>query len=319
MSLVALAAAAAMVALPIGEAPPREEAITAPGPLGALAGTWARTKPGAPIVLIIPGSGPTDRDGDSPLGITAQSYRLLADALAERGIASVRIDKRGMFGSKAAVADPNAVTLDDYAADVHAWIAAIRAQTGARCVWVAGHSEGGLVALAAARQPAAICGLVLISAPGRRLDVVMRAQFHANPANAPILADADAALDALAAGHDADVSRMHPVVQRIFAPRVQGFLKSLFALDPARLIAGYAGPVLIVQGDRDLQVSVADAEALHEAQPHARLAIIPGMNHVLKAVAGDDRAANLATYGDESLPLAPGVAEAIAGFIAAPR
>lgn len=320
MNLIALAAATAgMGALPIAAPASRAEPITAPGPQGDLAGTWVRARPGAPVVLIIPGSGPTDRDGNSPLGLTAQPYRLLAEALAERGIASVRIDKRGMFGSKAAMADANAVTVNDYAADVHAWIAAIRAKTGARCVWVAGHSEGGLVALAAAQHPAGMCGLVLISAPGRRLDVVMREQFHANPANAPVLSDADAALDALAAGRDVDVSRMHPALQQVFAPRVQGFLKSLFAADPARLIAGYHGPVLIVQGDRDLQVSLADAEALHKAQPRATLAVVPGVNHVLKMVASDDRAANLATYGDASLPLAPGVAEAIAGFVTTVR
>ncbi len=307
-------AAAAMLATP-DAALPREEPITAPGPHGDLAGTWQPAGAGAPVVLIIPGSGPTDRDGDNPLGVTARPYRLLAEALAGRGVASVRIDKRGMFGSKAAIADANDVILADYARDVHTWIEAIRARTKARCVWVAGHSEGGLVALAAAQQPTDLCGLILISAPGRRLDVVMREQFHANPANAPILGEADSALDALAAGRDVDVTALHPALQRIFAPAVQGFLKSLFAADPARMIAGYRGRALIVQGDRDIQVATSDAEALHAAQPASTLTIVPGMNHVLKAVAADDRAANLATYSDSSLPLAPGIADAIAGFV----
>ena len=78
------------------------------------------------MVLIIPGSGPTDRDGNNPLGVTAAPYRLLAEALAAKGVSSVRIDKRGMFGSKAAVADPNTVTIGDYAADTHDWVEAIR-------------------------------------------------------------------------------------------------------------------------------------------------------------------------------------------------
>ena len=125
--------------------------------------------------------------------------RLLADALAAKGVSSVRIDKRGMFASAAAIPDPNKVTLSDYADDVAAWIAAIRAKTGASCVWVAGHSEGGLVALTAAQRVKGICGLILIATPGRPLGGVMREQFHANPANAPILPDADAAIDAL--GH----------------------------------------------------------------------------------------------------------------------
>ena len=116
---------------------------------------------------IIPGSGPTDRDGNNPLGISAASYRLLAVGLAESGIGSVRIDKRGMFASTGAVADPNAVTIGDYVADVGSWVGTIREKTGTRCVWLAGHSEGGLVALAAAAKVTGLCGLVLIATPGR--------------------------------------------------------------------------------------------------------------------------------------------------------
>ena len=314
----ALAAMALVPAVPASAAP-TEQAISAKGPDGALSGTLAGPDKGAPVALIIPGSGPTDRDGNSPLGIKARSYALLAEGLAARGIASVRIDKRGMFASAAAIPDPNKVTLSDYADDVAAWIAAIRAKTGASCVWVAGHSEGGLVALTAAQRVKGICGLILIATPGRPLGGVMREQFHANPANAPILPDADAAIDALSAGRDVDVSAMHPAVQRIFAPAVQGFLKSLFNADPATLAAGWHGPMLIVQGERDLQVKAADAAALHAAQPHATLALLPGVNHVLKPVASDDRGANLATYADPLLPIAPAVVDMVSGFVSARR
>ena len=97
-------------------------AITAPGPQGPLEGTLLDAGKSAPVVLIIPGSGPTDRDGNNPLGVTAAPYRLLAEALAAKGVSSARIDKRGMFGSKAAVADANKVTITDYAADTHNWV-----------------------------------------------------------------------------------------------------------------------------------------------------------------------------------------------------
>ncbi|HCJ43910.1 MAG TPA: alpha/beta hydrolase, partial [Erythrobacter sp.] len=98
----------------------------APGPQGDLAGTLIAPAEGQPLVLIIPGSGPTDRDGNNPLGVTAALYRLLADALAERGIGTLRIDKRGMFASKAAVADANAVTIADYVTDTASWVGAAR-------------------------------------------------------------------------------------------------------------------------------------------------------------------------------------------------
>lgn len=288
--------------------------IAAPGPNGPLAGTTLGEGKGRPVVLIVPGSGPTDRDGNNPLGVAAAPYRLLAEALAARGVATVRVDKRGMFGSKAAVADANAVTIADYAADVHAWAKVIRARTGAPCVWVLGHSEGGLVALAAAQAPADLCGLILVSAPGRPLGAVIREQLRANPANAPLLAQADAALTALAKGEPVDRATLHPALARLFPPQLDGYWRNVLPLDPAKLIAAYKGPVLIVQGTRDIQVSVADAQALAAAQPRARLAMVDGANHVLKYVGGDDRQANVATYGDPALPLADGIVAPIVAF-----
>lgn len=300
-------------------APPVESFVEAPGPQGPLKGTMLlpadAKKP--PIVLIIPGSGPTDRDGDNPLGVKARPYLLLAEGLAANGVGSVRIDKRGMFASKAAIPDANKVTIGDYADDVAAWIAAIRKQTAARCVWVLGHSEGGLVALAAAHRDG-VCGLVLLSAAGRPIDAVIREQLESNPANAPLLPQALGAIDALKAGRTVDSSGFHPAIQRLFAPAVQPYFIDLMRYDPAALIARAGKPVLIVQGDRDLQIKPADAEALKAADPAAKLVVIPGMNHVMKMVASDDRAANVATYADPSLPLAPGLVDAVAGFVRHP-
>jgi pimeloyl-ACP methyl ester carboxylesterase len=289
--------------------------ITAPGPKGPLAGTFLDAGAETPVVLIIPGSGPTDRDGNNPMGITAAPYRLLAEALAAKGVSSVRIDKRGMFGSKEAVADPNAVTIADYANDTHNWVASIRKRTGASCVWVLGHSEGSLVALAAGQNPDGICGVISVSGAGRKLSDVMREQLRANPANAPVLDSALAALDALDHGRHVDTSAMHPALQRLFAPQVQDFLIDDFRYDPAKLAAALEVPLLIVQGERDIQVSTADARALAAAQPKAKLALIPKMNHVLKDVDSDDRAANVATYSDSSLPVDPAIVDAIADFV----
>ena len=288
-------------------------AMTAPGPQGPLAGTLLDGGAHSPVVLIIPGSGPTDRDGNNPLGITAAPYRMLAEALAQRGVSTVRIDKRGMFASKAAVADPNKVTIGDYARDTHNWVAAIRKQTGANCVWVLGHSEGALVALAAAQKPDAICGAILVSGAGRRLSDVIREQLRANPANAPVLDSAMTALDSLEHRQHVDVSAMHPALQKLFAPQVQDFLIDMFSYDPAKLAASTELPLLVVQGGRDLQVSVADAKAL--AVGKAKLRLLPQMNHVLKDVASDDRAANLATYTDSLMPVDSGAVDAIATFV----
>jgi pimeloyl-ACP methyl ester carboxylesterase len=298
-------AAAAAVASP----------ITAPGPQGALAGTLVDAGKGAPVVLIIPGSGPTDRDGNNPMGITAAPFRMLAESLAAKGVSTVRIDKRGLGGSKAAVTDGNAVTIGDYATDAHSWIDSISKRTGAKCVWVLGHSEGALIALAAAQQPIGLCGIILVSGAGRKLSGVMREQLRANPANGPVLDSALGAIDALERGEHVDVTGMHPALQKLFAPQVQDFLIDTFRQDPAKLAASVTVPMMIVQGERDIQVSVDDARALAAAQPKAKLVLLPTMNHMLKDVASDDRAANIATYSDSSLPVDAGLVDSIANFV----
>lgn len=317
-ALLALAAATSIAApLHAQSAAPAGEAIEAVGPLAPLSGTLLRASEGGegPVALIIPGSGPTDRDGNNPLGVAASPYRLLAEALLERGIATVRIDKRGMFASKAAIADANAATIPDYAADTAAWVAATRKATGASCVWLIGHSEGGLVALVAAQEVEGLCGLVLVAAPGRPVGDVIKAQLRVNPANFVLVPSADAAIDALAAGRRVDPATLPQPLLGLFNPALQGFLISLFSYDPADLAAKVKLPLLIVQGGRDTQVPVADAERLAAANPAAKLVVLPDLTHVLKDVPDGTPAANLATYRDPDLPLGKGVAEAVADFI----
>lgn len=317
--MVAIIGTAMGAAMPTeAMAQPASTELTAPGPLAPLHGTLIDAGKGKPVVLIIPGSGPTDRDGNNPLGVKAASYRLLAEALAAQGISSVRIDKRGMFGSKAAIADANKVTIADYAADMVAWAKAAREATGARCIWLLGHSEGGLVALATADE-AGICGRILVSAPGRSFGTLIHDQIHANPANAVIFDQADAALAKLEAGEHVDTAGLHPGLAPLFAPAVQDYLIDLIRYRPTELAGKRKGPMLIVQGEADIQVSVDDATLLAKARPDATLILLPGVNHVLKAVGDGDRAANAASYANPDLPIAPEVVTAIAGFVKAKR
>jgi alpha-beta hydrolase superfamily lysophospholipase len=265
---------------------------------------------------MIPGSGPTDQNGNNSLGVKASTYRLIAEGLAAQGIASLRIDKRGMYSSAAAAPNPNAVTIADYASDVRTWVAEVRKLTGTACVWLLGHSEGGLVALAAAQTEPGICGLLLVSVAGRPLGEVLRTQLRSNPANAPVLDEALAAVAALEAGRRVDGSTLHPALRALFRPEVQDFLMDALSYDPAQLISAVSRPVLILQGLSDLQVGEDDARRLAKAQPEAELVLLPGINHVLKAVKGDDRASNLAAYADPNLPLAPGIIDTLSTFIA---
>lgn len=314
--IMTLAGAAALGVPLHAETGPVEVPIEAAGPQGPLSGTMLRgSSAQGPVALIIPGSGPTDRDGNSPLGIRAASYRLLAQGLAAEGVTTVRIDKRGTFGSAGAIPDANAITIADYVADTAAWVKSVRAKTRTPCVWLIGHSEGGLVALKAAQEVENLCGVVLIAAAGRPLGDVIKSQLRANPANAPFLEAANAAIDELAVGRRVDVSALPKQLMPLLKPEVQGFLISTFALNPADLAAKARLPMLIVQGGKDIQVSVADAERLKAANPAATLIILPNANHVLKDVAGDSPADNLAAYQAPDLPLSQGLVSEIAAFV----
>lgn len=268
--------------------------------------------PARAVAVILPGSGPTDRNGDTTAaGLVARPYALLADAMAAQGIATVRIDKRGVGESAAAAPNESTLRFDDLARDARAWAADAAHRTGQSCAWLIGHSEGATVALAAVQEPAdKVCGVVLIAGPGRRAGVVLREQLQ-RQLPAPVMEQVNTALSELEAGRTVDNI---PGLEALFRPSVQPYLISWLAMDPPALAAAYDGPMLVVQGTTDLQVTPSDAEAIHAAQPASRLTVLDGVNHVLKA-APADRAANVATYRDPALPLAPGVAEAVGEFI----
>ncbi|BAP43689.1 alpha/beta fold hydrolase [Pseudomonas sp. LJDD11] len=301
----------ALMSIPVLAA---EQTVQVPGPLGALSGSLvAVADPQAPVVLIVPGAGPTDRDGNNPLGIRAATYRLLAQGLAGQGISSLRIDKRGLFGSRAAIANPNQVTVQDYASDVRLWMSYLAQRERYRCVWLLGHSEGGLVAMLAAQNNPDLCGVILLAAPGRPMGQVLRSQLARNPVERKQLDAALAVIDSLERG--VPVAEVPGVLQPLLRPEVQSFLISGFALDPAQLLSRVNKPVLILQGNSDLQVGINDAEALHAARPGSVLRILAGVNHVFKAVPQGDHEANVAAYGDPDLPLASGVIEPIVQVI----
>jgi pimeloyl-ACP methyl ester carboxylesterase len=123
--------------------------IALPAQPAPLHGTLLAPENASAVAVILPGSGPTDRDGNSRLGISSASYRLLAEGLASQGIATVRIDKRGVGASAAAGGPEIELRFDANVADARAWAAEAAARADKPCAWLIGHSEGALVALKA--------------------------------------------------------------------------------------------------------------------------------------------------------------------------
>lgn len=311
MSLALIAATlAAAVSL---QATPAPREVTLPSQPGPLVGTLIDAGPGAPAALIIAGSGPTDRDGNSAMGVRGGTYRRLAEGLAEQGITTLRYDKRGIGASAPAMVAEADLRISTYVEDARAWAGRLRQETGQSCVWLIGHSEGALIAEAVAAGGQAgtgICGLILVSGAGRPAAVVVREQLRAGTSE-PYLSQALSVVDALDAGQMVDCP---PLLATLCRPSVQPYVISWMDLDPVALAAQTSVPVLVMQGTTDIQTSVADAQALAAARPGIDLVLLEGVNHLLK-VAPMDRAANLATYADPDLPLAEGVVSTVAGFI----
>ncbi|MEM7732110.1 MAG: alpha/beta fold hydrolase [Pseudomonadota bacterium] len=288
------------------------EPVRIPGPQGPLEAEQISVDGAEHAVVIIPGSGPTNRDGNAPqMGMASDVLKQLAEGLADHGIASLRIDKRGFFGSAAAIADPNDVTIEAYAEDARAWVE--KAATLAPCIWIAGHSEGGMVALVAAQNPPDnLCGLILLATPGRPVGQLMIEQLAANPANAPLMPDLTAIVTDLEQGQTRDPATVPQVLQPLFSEGLQRFMVDLFSYDPQALAQDWQGPVLIVQGDADFQVKPIDADLLEKAMPQADRLTLAGGTHLLKM---DVPGAPLATYTNPSLPLFDGLTADIAGFL----
>lgn len=288
------------------------ELIRIPGPSGPLSGELSLPGGARDIIVIIPGSGPIDRDGNSPgMGLASDSYRLLADALANTGIASLRIDKRGFYESATAIADPNDVTVAAYADDAARWVA--KAAGYAPRVWLAGHSEGGLVALAAAQSPPdALNGLILITTPGRPMGRLLIEQMQLNPANAPLMPEIEAIVGKLEAGETTESASLSPLLQPFFSDGLQRYMVDLFRYDPAALGRNWSGPALILQASADIQVRAEDADLLSAAMPAARLVTLDKATHMLKL---DVPGKPFATYTDPSLTLHPELVPNILRFL----
>ena len=282
---------------------------------GTLAGTLLApdSGPAAPAALIIAGSGPTDRNGNGP-GIRPNTYKMIAQALAASGITTLRTDKRGIAHSALAMPNERDMRLQTYVDDTKAWAENLRTTAHADCVWLIGHSEGALIAELAAQDNPHICGLVLISGAGRRASDLLRDQINNAPHPIPdaLKQKAFAIIAQLEQGHTVD--DISAGFEALFRPSVQPYLISWMTVDPAAVLAKLKLPVLILQGDNDIQIAPDDAKKLSAARPDARLVILPGVNHVLK-IAPTERKANIDTYRSPELPLAPGITDAIAAFM----
>jgi uncharacterized protein len=262
-----------------------EHQLELPTAWGKLSGTLLLPEGAGPwpAALLVAGSGPTDRDGNNPLlPAPLDNLKRLALALAARGIASLRYDKRGVGASSYPGLSEEVLRFDHLVDDAVALAEWLRADQRIARVSLIGHSEGALIAALAA-EDARAQALVSIAGAGQRASALMRGQIQGQLPR-DIADPALGVLQALEAQQP--VEDVPDALVLLFRPTVQPYLMSWFRHDPASVLAELSVPVLLVQGTADPQVGLDQVRALQAARPDARLKIVDGMDHLL-AVEGD--------------------------------
>jgi uncharacterized protein len=261
-----------------------------------------------PVVLLIAGSGSTDHDGNGPQAKPA-TLKKLSEQLVARKIATLRYDKRGAGGWKPEYGRPEDFRFPQFVDDATALVNYLRGSRKFSRVVLAGHSEGGLVAILTARR-VPIDRLVLLVTAARRQGDLVKAQLEKKlpPEKLePIVK----AIDAIMAGQIVDP----PPQGLAIAPSMQPGIASAFTEDPIPPLKLIDQPTLIIGGGRDLQVARLDFAALSAASPVAKTLWLPDMNHVLVDVT--DEADNMTAYNQSERALDSALVDSVAAFILA--
>ena len=260
-----------------------------------------------PVALIIAGSGPTDRDGNNAM-MKNNSLKMLAESLANNGIASLRYDKRGIGESKAALISEVNLSFEDLIQDAQQWVRMLKENKKFSKIIIIGHSEGSLIGMNAAKNAN---GFISLAGAGRSADLILKEQLGAQPKQVQDLCFP--IIDSLTAGKLVD--NVNPMLNSLFRSSVQPYMISWFKHNPQQDIKQLKFPCLIIQGDNDLQVSISDARLLADAKNNNQLVIIEKMNHIFKIIDSGDRSANVAAYSNPTMPISNEMTEKISHYI----
>lgn len=256
---------------------------------------YPEDKKEVPVVLIIAGSGPTDRNGNSMM-VQSNAYKMLAMSLAKEGIASLRYDKQGIGESVDAKLEDTELTFEHIVEDASQWVSFLKKKGDFSSITIIGHSQGSLIGMISAQEES-VDAFISLAGAGNSIDKILAKQLAVGAKD--YQTDTDRILSKLTAG---DTTHNVPIqLMSIFRPTIQPFLISWIKYDPAKEIDKLSIPTLIVQGTTDIQVANEEAEILAKATDE-KVQFIQGMNHVLK-VAPAEREKNILTYYDPKLPL----------------
>jgi pimeloyl-ACP methyl ester carboxylesterase len=300
---------------------PNDTDVIIPAPGFSIAGTMTSPKGVGklrlPVVVLVAGSGSVDRD-EVVAGVPI--FAQLARDLAEQGFLVLRYDKRGVGQSGGR---SERVTLQDYADDlitVVKWLAK-RTDVDPKRMTVAGHSEGGAVAMLAGAREDQMSSLVLIAAPGTPgSDLILEQQKHALELMGTPDAERNAKVELQTRIQQAVVTEKgwESIPPELRAQADTPWFKSLLLFEPAKVMQKIEQPILIIQGDLDQQVYPHHADQLgalartRKKSPPVEVVHLPGINHLLTP-AKTGEVAEYATLADKNIT--PEVAKTIATWL----
>lgn len=294
----------------------REEPIILNTETGTIYGTLKipESKSPIPIAIIIAGSGPTDRNGNSQL-TQNNAYKMLSDDLFYNGIATLCFDKRGIAESKKAMKDESEISFNDYINDVREWIDLLSKDKRFSDIIIIGHSEGSLIGMIASENNSIVKKYISIAGMGTPFDVILKEQMEKQLSEQPqaVKDTIFSYIDKLKKGET--ISNVPPALNALFRPSVQPYMISIMKYDPQVEIAKLTIPVLILQGTTDIQVTVEHADILSAATPKAKKVVITNMNHILKDCKSNDMQEQVQTYNNLNIPLNKEIGKVIIDFI----
>ena len=265
-----------------------------------------------PAVLILPAQG-ADRNGNSATtdGSRPDTYRLLARDLAAKGIATLRIDKRGVGASARAIGREDDLRFDTYVDDAVTWTKFLKAQPKVNCMAILGHAESALVA-ALATKKIKVCALIEVSGSGKPAAAMLAAQLKTavdtKGMDQPLYEEAIKILNTLANGQT--VASPPDKLKALFRPSVQPYLISWLDLNPIEALKT-APPTLVLQGASDFQSGPDDGPKLALAPKIAKLVMVAGADGNLK----QRPLSKTRRDPDTGFPVAPQASTAIADFL----
>lgn len=257
------------------------------------------------LVIFIQGSGQTNRDGNQN-GMQSDYAKKIAYELAAHNIASFRFDKRSI---KAAELNLDNISFDDFVSDVKDILTYFRAKDSYNNLVIAGHSQGSLVGMLAAKDNAD--GFISLAGPGKSIDHILVDQLSAQLPQ--LKEELETSMSEIK--KNGSTTEYPKIFENIFHPSNQPFLASWMKYDPSKEIKKLKMPTLIINGTRDLQVNEQQAEILHDAAAGSKLVLLKDMNHVFREIKEEEKNQNFASYANPQKPLHPELIPVLINFI----